>query len=853
MKKYFSFFFIIAFYVTNGCVSNDPKPGVSLELAEYRADVISDLNYKLFFNIPSDNAEPISATSTTIFTLSSVNKDLFMDFKAPKDFISSISINGVSDSLFFKNEHIKLPKELLVIGENKINLAFRAGESSLNRNDDYLYTLFVPDRARTAFPLFDQPNLKAVYELKLKLPSEWKAVSNSPIKSKSENSEKTVWTFEPSDKISSYLFSFVAGKFDQVTREVDGRTMTLLHRETDNEKVERNLDDIFELHSSSLNWLEKYTGIKYPFKKFDFVLIPSFQYGGMEHVGAIQYRASSLFLDKDPSETRLLGRANLIAHETAHMWFGNLVTMDWFNDVWTKEVFANFMAAKMVNPAFREVDHQLNFLIRHYPSAYSVDRTEGANPIRQDLPNLNEAGSLYGAIIYNKAPIMMRQLEKILGEEKFRQGIQEYLSTYKFKNATWPELISILDSKTELDLFSWSKVWVETAGRPHFEYHDYTATYGTTEMKYSSLIQTDPKKQDRIWAQALDVLVLQEDSVIYRHPLDIQRSRTFVRQNNLEALSVIHNSNGMGYGFFPYDDAAFELWEYLRDIEKGSLLINAFENILEGLDNPEAYMHELIEIVIIEDNQLIQNLVLRHINTIYWRLFSENIRSNYSEGLEKLFWTKMTNAKDPSIKKMFFNSYKNIALSDAAVSKLYSIWNKDTTVEGVTLSENDFIGLATTLSIKNEENSEKIVASQLNRIENPDTKRRFEFLIPSLSANELERDHFFESLKLEKNRRNESWVLAALDNLHHPLRLQSSEKYISQSLELLKEIQETGDIFFPKRWLDKTLENHYSDNAVKLVKGFLAQNLRNNEQLRMKILQAADPMFRTHEIRQKYF
>ena len=101
-----------------------------------------------------------------------------------------------------------------------------------------------------------------------------------------------------------------------------------------------------------MQWLEEYTGIKYPFKKLDFALIPSFQYGGMEHVGAIQYRANSLMLDEDPSQTRLLGRASLIAHEVAHMWFGNLVTMDWFNDVWTKEVFANFMAAKMVNPSF---------------------------------------------------------------------------------------------------------------------------------------------------------------------------------------------------------------------------------------------------------------------------------------------------------------------------------------------------------------------------------------------------------------------------------------------------------------------------------------------------------------------
>ena len=150
-------------------------------------------------------------------------------------------------------------------------------------------------------------------------------------------------------------------------------------------------------------------GIPYPFGKFDFVLIPSFQFGGMEHAGAIYYNASGLLLDESATQNQLLGRANMISHETSHMWFGDLVTMRWFNDVWMKEVFANFMAAKIVNPSFPNVNHDLRFLFQNYPAAYDVDRTDGANPIRQELANLNEAGSLYGAIIYQKAPIVMRQ------------------------------------------------------------------------------------------------------------------------------------------------------------------------------------------------------------------------------------------------------------------------------------------------------------------------------------------------------------------------------------------------------------------------------------------------------------
>src|SRR4029077_7456378 len=121
----------------------------------------------------------------------------------------------------------------------------------------------------------------------------------------------------------------------------------------------------------------------------DFILIPSFQFGGMEHPGAILYNAAGTMLDETATQNQLLNRASTSAHETSHMWFGDLVTMQWFNDVWMKEVFANFMAAKIVNPSFPQVNHELRFLYQTYPAAYDVDRTEGPNPIRQDLVNLN--------------------------------------------------------------------------------------------------------------------------------------------------------------------------------------------------------------------------------------------------------------------------------------------------------------------------------------------------------------------------------------------------------------------------------------------------------------------------------
>lgn len=836
------------------------QPGVALDMAQYRKSVLTEVNYKLKFSVPESYDQKIQASEELTFNLSDNSKDLPLDFKVSPEHLKGIVVNGKSQPLELVNEHIILKAENLKKGNNKIEIDFWAGETSLNRKEEFLYTLFVPDRARTAFPCFDQPNLKANFELTLDLPAEWNSVANAPeVQTTVENNRKTV-QYEKSDLISTYLFSFVAGEFETITQSVDGRTFTMLHRETDKEKVERNKDLVFNLHSASIKWLEQYTGIKYPFKKLDFALIPSFQYGGMEHVGAIQYQANSLLLDEDPSQNQLLGRASLIGHEVAHMWFGNLVTMDWFNDVWTKEVFANFMAAKMVNPSFPEINHDLNFLVRHYPSAYGVDRTEGANPIRQNLPNLNEAGQMYGAIIYNKAPIMMRQLESLLGEETFQEGIQEYLSTFGMKNATWPDLINILDQKTQVDLKKWSEVWVNTPGRPVFKLETQESEQGIA----ASLSQVDMSGESRSWPQSFKMEVFNPaqngkkelEVVSADEPYEVSLDKSW---NSFELLA---NSNGMGYGLFP---VSYELltnrWDELSELEKGAQLINMYESLLEptnvgqeGQASPTRYIELLKWVLIREKNQLLIGQALGQLRSVYWSLLSDDQRNNVAPDLERTLFHCMDDLHDdPSIKKTFFNTFSSVTITDNNLTRLYSIWSDDKTVSiaKLNLSENDYIGLASNLSIKMPEKATEIVAAQMERIKNPDSKRRFEFIAPTLSNDLATRDAFFESLKVEKNRETESWVLGGLGNLHHPLRREESIKYILPSLELLQEIQQTGDIFFPTRWLGQTLGDHNSREAVEIVDGFLKDHPNYNAQLKMKIQQSVDMAKRASAILEK--
>ena len=204
----------------------------------------------------------------------------------------------------------------------------------------------------------------------------------------------------------------------------------------------------------------------------------------------------------------------------------------------------------------------------------------------------------------------------------------------------------------------------------------------------------------------------------------------------------------------------------------------------------------------------------------------------------------MVSQPDTSLTKLVFRHYSELAASPGAVQRLFEIWSGKLAVDRLVLEEEDQIRLAEILAIRLPEKSPAIITRQLASIDNPDRRRRLEFIAPSLSANEAIRDAFFASLGDAANRHTENWVSDAVANLHHPSRLAQSEKYVLASLMLLEEIQVTGDIFFPTDWLEATLMNQKSESAARTVRQFLAQRPDYNPQLRMKILQQADRLFR---------
>lgn len=812
------------------------EPGVSKELATFRKDMLLDVYYDLSFSIPEKKDEAVSGR-VDVYWSQGQNLPLILDFRADSSQIISVQMNGKQADYQFVNEHIYIPAAKTWAGENKISIVFQAANQSLNRRDEFLYTLLVPDRARTLFPCFDQPDMKAHYNLQLDVPKAWNAVANGKIAQEDTLSRpgRKLISFQQTEPLPTYLFSFVAGKFKREIFTKDKQTISIYHRETDAKKTAQ-CPEIARQVLEALSWMEEYTGIPYPFAKYDLIIIPGFQFGGMEHTGATLYNANSMFLNEQPTLDEQLSRSSLIAHETAHMWFGDFVTMKWFDDVWTKEVFANYFAVQIVAPAYPEVNHGLNFIRRYLPPAYAEDRTLGSAPIKQDLDNLRNAGLVYSNIVYDKSPVVMEMLVSKIGKEAYRKGLHDYLETYGYSNATWEQLITTFSKYTDQELEDWSRVWVNENGMP---------TVKAMITQDSLLVESsDPFGKGRIWKQQLSFLVgdgTSFDELFVEDSLE-RIAVPLPRQYSKKAF-VLPNIDGRGYGFFQMRQEDIEgAFAYMdttaNDLLKGSLLISLFENLQNGTVDAGDYQRLMFSYLKREKSDLLYSMALGYIGTSCRFMKGNRI------WVENELWNMVEHASKPQFRLQAFRQYLSCADSPESIQRLYKIWESKAAPAGCKLSESDYIRLSYNLALLCPDKAEEIVKKQLGRISNPDRQAEYRFVSPAVSPDKQVRDSVFKALLNADNRRIEPWVGSAMSLLNHRLREKESIGYIRPALDIMEEIQRTGDIFFPTAWLRSVLSGHTSAEAKEVVDEFWKEHTDFPAMLATKVKQQSDHLYR---------
>ena len=445
-----------------------------------RAELVSDPVYRVSLEL--DGKGDTFSCFASIDFKSVENSSTWIDLVSPQ--VESIWLNGeeLNVNEVFDGTRIQLQK---LKKENQLKIKsqcsyMNTGEG-LHRhidpvdNEVYIYTQFeVPD-CRRVFPVFEQPDIKGVLNLTVKAPSKWTVISNTQTpEPKPIENNFAIWTFDQTPKMSSYLYAICAGPYAKKTDIYEGKfgsyPLAIFVRPSLSQFLDH--EEIFEVTKQGFKWFEEKFQIGYPFKKYDQVFVPEFNAGAMENVGCVTFRDEYIFRSRT-TRTAYESRANTILHELAHMWFGDLVTMKWWNDLWLNESFAEWAAHWASTGATQYNEAWTLFHVQRKAWAYRQDQLPSTHPIAANMPDLDSVYENFDGITYAKGASALRQLVAWVGEENFLKGLKKYFEKHAWKNTELKDLLSELSISSGRELDSWSKIWLESSGatllRPEIE------------------------------------------------------------------------------------------------------------------------------------------------------------------------------------------------------------------------------------------------------------------------------------------------------------------------------------------------------------------------------------------------
>jgi aminopeptidase N len=828
------------------------EKGVSKSLNDTRKESIGNILYTLILNIPENKNETIKGGGQIDFQLKKNEQPLLLDFDAPESNILRVVVNGKEGAYHFVKGHIVLPVDALKVGANQIKIDFVVNDKALNRTDTYLYASFFPNKASTVFPCFDQPNLKALFSLNLMLPHGWTAIGNAPERSADEGPALTLHQFENTKPISTYKFAFAAGIFEKVSKEKNKRSVNIYCLPEASDRLSKNETYLFDLQHNALEWMEAYTKIAFPFQKIDLLLLPALQENNVAQAGLVYLPENIMLVDGNPSPEQDLKRARSIASATAQMWFGNLLSPAWISDSWVDIVLADYLSSKMVNPSFYSIYHDLEFLTGHFPKALAVDRTDGTHPIQQECEKIADADLLFDPIVTDKAPILFRQFEKIVTEEKMRTGLIDYLRKYSFSNAGWDDLVAILDSNTHDDLQRWSDIWFKKSGMPEYK--------AFQEYDLYVIDQFDQFDREIVWPQRLYLYKKWLGGWQNKEVWDDTARFEFPIPDIVDI--VIINWDGYAYGYFFQNEREknFLLSKRMFELDpmrRGLSYITLWENLVRGNLLP-LDMRQALPLFLNKENQIASTrLLLSYYEKMFWRYSNEKLRTRWAMTMEPVLWEKMLHAKTAEEKMAFFKTFSRTAISRDGIDKMLALWRGEIKGFDLKLSEEDKTALAFELAVRKglpaaENIPATILEQQKQATKDAGLRERIDFVSPALSENKGVRNQLFENLKSPDNQINEDFAIEAVRYLHHPLRAHSAGKFVLPSLEMLDEIREDGGLLYTDRWLAATFFGHRTASVLETAHQFIAAHPDLNPKLKQKVLQAIDPVQRAVDLEMEF-
>jgi aminopeptidase N len=702
-------------------------PGENLTRKEAieRASIVDVQSYAVEIDL-TQGAELFGSTTRVRFSAKE-GSSTFID--AITGAIHSVVLNGevldpakVSDGIRIQLPSLAKENELVVVASGKYT---NTGEG-LHRFVDpvdqevYLYTQFeVPD-SRRMFAVFEQPDLKATFSFNITAPSYWKVISNSPTPVPHELRDGvSVWNFEPTPRISSYITALVAGPYVEVSDQLvssSGKIIPLgvFCRKSLFEYLDAEY--IFEKTKQGFEFFESQFGVAYPFEKYDQLFVPEFNAGAMENAGAVTFTETYVFRSKVTDATRER-RVVTILHELAHMWFGDLVTMRWWNDLWLNESFAEYASTLATQEATEWHGAWATFASLEKSWAYRQDQLPSTHPIVAEINDLEDVQVNFDGITYAKGASVLKQLVAWVGQEPFMRGVSSYFKKHAYQNTELKDLLKELESESGRDLSEWSKLWLETAGvnllRPEIEQKD--GVIESFAILQSAIADYPYLRPHRLavgfYNEVAGKLVRTE-----RIELDVQGAKTLVPElvgKNRPALVVL-NDDDLTYAKIRLDEQSFAAaLAKLSTIEDPLARALVWGSVWDATRDGETSGRDFIELVLShigeETESTTMMTLLRQLLTVANLYVAPEHRLEAQLKVADGLWKLSQNAQSGSDAQLQFTKFfAQFARNDEQLRTVADLLSGKTQLDGLEIDTDLRWELLTALSVGEKVTKERI-------------------------------------------------------------------------------------------------------------------------------------------------
>ncbi len=647
-------------------------------------------------------------TETTLRFTASEARETFVDLIAKR--VHEIELNGelLSDAASrFDGARVKLPA--LTEGENTVRILadgiyMNTGEG-LHRFVDpvddevYLYTQFEVSDARRMFACFEQPDLKATFHLTVTAPAHWRVISiaATPEPTVSEkDSTVATWEFGPTERISTYLMALIAGNYqggEGSWRTRDGREIPMGAYARASLAEHVDAQNVIDVTGAGIDFYEESFDCDFPFPKYDQVFVPEYNMGAMENPGAVTYVESYVFRS-DVSDAIRERRDLTILHELAHMWFGDLVTMRWWDDLWLNESFAEYASTLASAERTRWTDAWTTFAVSEKAWAYNQDQLPSTHPIVADMVDLEAVETNFDGITYAKGASVLRQLVAYVGQEAFFEGLRAYFRTHAWGNTELKDLLVELEATSGRELASWSQLWLQTAGvntlRPVLEQE----ADGT--LTRFAIAQEAPAEHTTLRPHRLRVggFSLEKDALVRTHEveLDVDGPLTEVPQLTGKRADLwLLNDGDLTYAKVRLDPRSLEVaMEHLRDLDDPlarTLLWSAAWDMVRDAELPSRRFQQLVLTNIDrEESSSVVRTLLSQLETVAGRYAAEGDRAARTAGAADALWELAGSAPAGSDAQLqFLEAFARLASTEQHREILAGLLDGSRTLEGRTI------------------------------------------------------------------------------------------------------------------------------------------------------------------------